>query len=172
MEMDDTFQRHLRLTKPQFHFFFEKLEMIKPQKVDSKKVIMFLWYLTNNNSFRELSDKFDISQGAAHNAFVEMLDTTCEPASTFIIWPSECEKRGNAVVFHRMCGIHGIIGSIDGCHIRIQRPQVRGGDYLNRKSYYSVLLQGIVDDRGRFIDIFGGPPGRVHDSQMLRVSFF
>ena len=169
---DSTFQRHLRLTKPQFHFFLDKLEIIRPQNVDIKKVIMFLWYLSNQNSFRELSDKFDISQGAAHNAIVEMLDTTCELASTFIIWPSECEKQGNAVVFHRKCGIHNILGAIDGCHIRIQRPPVRGGDYLNRKSYYSVLLQGIVDDRGRFIDIFAGPPGRVHDSRMLRVSPF
>ena len=36
----------------------------------------------------------------------------------------------------------------------------------------SVLLQGIVDDLGRFTDIFAGPPGRVHDARMLRVSPF
>ncbi|CAL8371238.1 unnamed protein product [Boreogadus saida] len=118
MEMDDsTFQGHLRLTKPQFHFFLDKLEIIRPQNVDIKKVIMllwYLWYLSNQNSFRELSDKFDISHGAAHNAIVEMLDTTCELASTFIIWPSECEKRGNAVVFHRKCGIHNILDDLPG----------------------------------------------------------
>ncbi|KAK0154309.1 putative nuclease HARBI1 [Merluccius polli] len=63
-------------------------------------------------------------------------------------------------------------GAIDGCHIKIQRPTLRGGDYLNRKGFYSVLLQGIVNERGRFLDIFVGPPGRVHDARMLRTSDF
>ncbi|KAJ8391895.1 hypothetical protein AAFF_G00083660 [Aldrovandia affinis] len=133
---------------------------------------MFLWYLANQNSFRELSDKFDVSQGAAHKVIVEVLDLTCLLASSFITWPTHCEKRTNAVLFRRACGIDGIVGTIDGCHIRIQRPPVRGGDYLNRKSFYSILLQGIVDDQGKFIDIFTGPPGRVHDSRMLRASPF
>ncbi|CAL8388268.1 unnamed protein product [Boreogadus saida] len=35
-----------------------------------------------------------------------------------------------------------------------------------------TLLQGIVNDEGRFIDIFVGPPGRVHDARMLRGSTF
>ncbi|KAJ8371752.1 hypothetical protein AAFF_G00302590 [Aldrovandia affinis] len=63
-------------------------------------------------------------------------------------------------------------GAIDGCHIKLQRPPVRGGDYLNRKGYYSVVLQGIVDERGRFRDIYVGAPGRVHDSRILRKSTF
>ena len=33
-----------------------------------------------------------------------------------------------------------------------------------------MLLQGICDDRGRLIDVFLGPPGRVHDARMLRLS--
>lgn len=49
---------------------------------------------------------------------------------------------------------------------------LEGGDYLTRKAYYSVLLQGVVDDLGKFTDIFAGPPGRVHDVRMLRVSPF
>lgn len=39
----------------------------------------------------------------------------------------------------------------------------------SRKSYYSSL-QGTVDERGRFIDIFSGPPGRVHNARMFRDS--
>lgn len=134
-----------------------------------KKIVMFYWYLVNQNSFRELSDKFDVSQGAAHNVIMEVLDSTCSLASSFITWPSECEKQTNAAVFRRVCGIDGIVGAIDGCHIKIQGPLVRGGDHLNRKSLYSILLQGIVDNQGRFVDIFTGPPGRVHDSRMLRA---
>lgn len=183
LDMDhQTFQRHFRITRTQFDQFVQKLRergMSEvhpsggPEKIPSlKKVLMLLWYLANQNSFRELSDKFNTSQGAAHNVIMEMLDLTCQLASSFITWPTNCEKQTNAGVFHRICGIEGIVGAIDGCHIKIQRPPVRGGDYLNRKSYYSILLQGIVNDQGKFIDIFTGAPGRVHDSRVLRVSPF
>lgn len=46
------------------------------------------------------------------------------------------------------------------------------GDYMNRKCFYSILLQGIVDEMGRFIDVFAGPPGKLHDARMLRASNF
>ncbi|KAJ8390785.1 hypothetical protein AAFF_G00099170 [Aldrovandia affinis] len=59
-------------------------------------------------------------------------------------------------------------GAIDGCHIKLQRPPVRGGDYLNRKGYYSVVLQGIVDERGRFRDIYVGAPGPAEEHQHLQ----
>ncbi len=43
---------------------------------------------------------------------------------------------------------------------------------MNCKAFYSILLQGIVDERGCFIDIFTRPPGRVRDARMLRASTF
>lgn len=179
---DSTFKSHLRLTREQFHLFCNQLRQHGmtddhspggPARIPvEKKVVMLLWYLANQNSFREISDKFDVSQGAAHNVIIEMLDRTCAIAEHYIVWPNDCQKTIQAALFRRSCGIDGIVGAIDGCHFRIQRPPVRGGDYLNRKAYYSVLLQGIVDDLGRFTDIFAGPPGRVHDARMLRLSPF
>ncbi len=94
------------------------------------------------------------------------------PAHMYITLPNDCDKGVISAVFYRLCGIRAIIGAIDGCHIKIQRPAIRGGDYLNRKGFYSLLLQGIVDDQGRFLDIFTGVPGKVHDSRMLRASTF
>ncbi|CAL8278585.1 unnamed protein product [Boreogadus saida] len=43
---------------------------------------------------------------------------------------------------------------------------------MNRKSYCSVLLQGIVDADGRFINFFTGVPDRVHDAKLPRTSSF
>ena len=93
-------------------------------------------------------------------------------AGEYITRPTDAEKQISAVVFQRTSSRHRIIGAIDRRHIRILRPRYHGIDYMNRKGYYSVLLQGICDDRGKFIDVFVGPPGRVHDSRMLRDSHF
>lgn len=182
LNMDDhTFSRHFRVTKPQFEYVMMKLQDNGIQKPHSqglppvpptKKVLMFLWYMANQNSFREMSDKFDVSQSTAHRIILQALNIMCTIGSSFISWPNTCEKAASAAAFHRLCGLSGVIGAIDGCHIRVQRPPIRGGDYMNRKSFYSVLLQGIVDERGRFIDIFAGPPGKVHDARMLRASDF
>ena len=53
----------------------------------------------------------------------------------------------------------------------IQRPSQQRLDYMNRKGYFSILLQGICNHEGRFMDVFVGPPGRVH-ARMLRESPF
>ena len=66
-----------------------------------------------------------------------------------------------------------MIGAIDGCDIRIQRSKgVRRGDCMNRKGYFSILLQGICDDDGKLLSVFIGPPGRVHNARMHVESDF
>ena len=70
-------------------------------------------------------------------------------------------KTGN---FKRTSGQDNIIGAIDGCHIKILKPNIRGQDYINHKSYFSILLQGICDDQKRFTDVFIGVSGKVHDA--------
>ena len=179
MDMDDrTFQRHFRVTKTKFDELLHKLwpdqdDNVPPSMVSHKqRTLMFLWYMANQNSFREISDKFDISQSTAHDIILSMLDKVCELAPFYIKWPSQWEKLASAGAFSRLCGKHNVIGAIDGCHIRIQKPQNRHANYINRKGYYSVLLQGICDDRAKFLDIFAGIPGCVHDARMLRISDF
>ncbi|KAL2083802.1 hypothetical protein ACEWY4_021575 [Coilia grayii] len=103
---------------------------------------------------------------------VEVVSAFCKIVPNFITWPNGCLKAASSAAFQNKCGICNIIGAIDGCHIKIQRPTTRGGDYLNRKNYYSVILQGIVDESGRFMDIFVGTPGKVHDARVLRKSPF
>ena len=44
-------------------------------------------------------------------------------------------------------GISGIMGAIDGSHIAIRKPIASGEDYYNRKSYYSINVQGLLLER-------------------------
>ena len=181
-QMDEhTFYRHLRITHSQFDYI---TYLLKQQGLNEEhtggpssiplrpKLALFLWYLANQNSFREMSDKFNMSQSSAHRCIVEVLSAFCNMVPSFVSWPTICEKTASSAAFNTKCGIQGITGAIDGCHIKIQRPHTRGGDYLNRKQYYSVVLQGIVDETGRFRDIFVGAPGKVHDARILRKSTF
>ena len=133
---------------------------------------MFLWYIGNQNSYREISDRFDIGQGTAHKVIVAVADTLCSISDRYICWSNATMKESSRIEFLAKTGIDQVIGAIDGCHIQIIKPVVHGPDYFNRLNYYSILLQAICDSSGVLLDIFVGAPGRIHDSRLLRLTPF
>ncbi|XP_055836537.1 putative nuclease HARBI1 [Episyrphus balteatus] len=67
-------------------------------------------------------------------------------------------------------GMYGVIGVIDGTRIRIDPPKHGKNDYIDRKNITSVCLQAICDERKKFIDIFVGHPGSLHDNRVYENS--
>ena len=63
-----------------------------------------------------------------------------------------------------------IVGAVDGCHLPISPPSNCREDYINRKQFYSIILQGLVDSDYFFRDIHVGWPGRVHDARVFKNS--
>ena len=52
----------------------------------------------------------------------------------------------------------------------IKAPEQAKEDYFNRKHYYSIVLQAVVDADGLFIDTNVGRPGSVHDARVFALS--
>ncbi|KAH7941454.1 hypothetical protein HPB49_013820 [Dermacentor silvarum] len=67
--------------------------------------------------------------------------------------------------------IPSTIGCVDGSYISIRCPagKVRSV-YGNRHHYPSVTLQGICDNKKRFLDVSTGAPSKMHDSRIFRRS--
>jgi hypothetical protein len=72
--------------------------------------------------------------------------------------------------FEDMSSFPLVVGAVDGCHIRIKAPKENPEDYINRKDYHSIILQGFVDSRYLFRDIFVGWTGKSHDSRVFKNS--
>ncbi|KAG9278155.1 putative nuclease HARBI1 [Astyanax mexicanus] len=88
-------------------------------------------------------------------------------------FPSPEELEAIGAGFCRLAGspaFHHVVGSIDGSHIRIKPPGEFKEDYFNRKLFYSIQLQAICDHSGRFLNVFSGVPGSVHDARVLKLS--
>ena len=64
-------------------------------------------------------------------------------------------------------GIPQCAGSIDGSHIPVLPPTMNHTDYYNRKGFYSVNVQAVVDHNLLFTDLYIGWPGNVHDARVL-----
>ena len=87
------------------------------------------------------------------------------------IWFPQGQELANVVEgFKRKWGIIQCAGSIDGCHIPVLPPALNHTDYYNRKGWYSMLVQAVVDHNYLFTDVCVGWPGSVHDARVLANS--
>ena len=77
-----------------------------------------------------------------------------------IVFPStELEINEITNGFRRIGRIPNVIGAIDGSHIPIKAPHLFPVDYFNRKGFYSIVLQALVDHKKKFLDICVGWSG-------------
>ena len=72
--------------------------------------------------------------------------------------------------FKEISGFPQAAGAIDGCRIRIKAPLKDAEDYINRKDYHSIILQGLVDNNYMFCDVFEGWLGKSHDAGIFKKS--
>lgn len=91
-------------------------------------------------------------------------------APTFIQWPTGQAFAEIQQEFQEIAGFPGVIGAIDGSHIRICAPHEHPDSYINRHGYHSINIQCICDSRMRFIDVFAGCCGSVNDARVWQSS--
>lgn len=123
---------------------FEQSEFYKSQtggygKLSAyKHVLIFLWYAGHaTSSFRDVADRFDITISCLHTVVRRAMHFFSSISGTVIKWPSEQEKHTIEQHF-RLKGFPGVLGAIDGTHIKIDKPEHDPDSYLNRKHFYSI----------------------------------
>lgn len=131
---------------------------------------MTIWYLANQESYRQISDRFNITESAAWKVIRKVVDYLITTSASIIKWPNEDEAAIIEAQFEAKQGIDKIIGAIDGTHILIHKPGADQHAYCTRKGTHSIILQGVVDSKKRFINVLAGEPGSLHDSRVLRRS--
>ena len=136
-----------------------------------KRLAVTLWCLATPSEYRTIAHLF----GIARSTVCEIVQETCTVIvrtllHKYIQFPTASKLNELRDVFLRKWGVPQCIGAIDGCHIPISSPAMNRTDYYNRKGWYSMILQGVVDHSYRFIDINIGWPGSVHDARVLSHS--
>lgn len=137
-----------------------------------KAVLMTLWYLCNTETFRQCSDRFNVTKSSCHRIVTKIIEFLVRKSVQYIVWPSGQRLHKVKSEFFKLHGIDGVVGAIDGSHIKIKRPASKHHYvYYNRKGDYSLLMQGVCDYQKKFISFFCGEPGSIHDSRLLKKSF-
>ena len=78
--------------------------------------------------------------------------------NVYVRLPSSQEATQSKNRWRMQTRIPGIVGAIDGTHIAIRAPFRNGGAYFNRKSFYSLNVQGTKPCQGFIANVtsYGG----------------
>ncbi len=137
------------------------------------EVLVFLYWLAHAASYRVVSLAFDIPKSTVHNIVHRISRAVIGILRRVITLPTLDDLEEVGAGFAQLAGspaFRMVAGAIDGCHIRIKPPASDAPCYFNRKLFHSVQLQAITDHMGKFVDIFVGYPGSVHDARVLKNS--
>ncbi|KAL0985639.1 hypothetical protein UPYG_G00159810 [Umbra pygmaea] len=136
-----------------------------------KRVAIALWKLATGSEYRSVSRLFGVSV----TTVCRCVQDFCAAAETLLVpeqinFPDPQKFEEIAVYTENRWGLPQCIGAIDVSHIPITAPQQYQCDYFNHKGWHSIILQGVVDGKGLFWNVFAGLPGSLLDTQVLRES--
>jgi len=137
----------------------------------AKKVHMTVWFLCNQECFREIANLFGMpNRSTAHYCIMQVCRAMADLRSKYICWPSNDECETIAWEFSARWGFPNVIGCIDGTHISVKPPNNDRQSFINRKGYPSVNVMAVCDHQMIFREVFADRAGSVHDARILRVS--
>ena len=95
----------------------------------------------------------------------------CRVQKRFIKFPTtQAEVHAKIEEFSKKSAIPNVVGANDGTNIAMKAPMLNHEEYFNRKHYYSIIAQGIVDAKGVLLSVSTGFPGSLHDTRVLTLS--
>ncbi|XP_071636126.1 putative nuclease HARBI1 isoform X2 [Temnothorax longispinosus] len=176
---NNEFQRHFRLTKDTAYKLIEKYEQSScpplnnhggiERKSPEEDVLVFLWFAGNKESLRCVATLFGIFLRTVFYQCNRVMKYLTEIAGQVIKFPDDLDEEARS--FEEIAGFPGVIGCIDGSYINIKTPAHKiASTYANRHDKTSITLQAICDAKRKFIDVFTGVPGKVHDARVFKLS--
>lgn len=120
--------------------------------------LIFLWFMANTEPLRTMADRFNVSISSIFRIIRRVIAWIFTKIDV-IKWPEDDHIWPVCDRFFLKRGIPKVLGAIDCTHIRIEKPAVNASDYCNRKKYFSINLQAVVDSQMRFTNVYCGEPG-------------
>ena len=164
----DTFQHICGLVGPQL---MRQNTILREAITVEKRVAVALWRLATGISYRTVGLTFGIGRCTAMNVKDEFCSALMRRANDFIKFPkAEAETRQAIQKFQDISHFPQVVGALDGSRIPIKAPNEEPNEYVNRKSFHSIVLQGVADANRKFLHVSTSYAGSIHDARVLRMS--
>lgn len=114
---------------------------------------IFLWYIGHQPaSFRDVADWFDISKSSLDSIIVLITYFLSNMYNNIIKSPNNEEKIESERHFRQKRFLN-VVGAINGCHIKIDKPSADPESFIKRKGYYCIQVSTIISTLFEFICI-------------------
>ncbi|XP_042146173.1 putative nuclease HARBI1 [Ixodes scapularis] len=134
------------------------------------QVLLALKFFATGTFLITAGDFLHLHESTASRCVRRVALALAKQAPHFIRWPTAAEVPELQRQFYAVDGFPGVVGAIDGTHVRIQGPPLHEEVFVNRHFYHSINVQLVVDARSRILNVVAKWPGSVHDSYVLSQS--
>ncbi len=175
---DTEFKQRFRFSKQTFHHLLEEFgaelsftsDRNNPVSSEIKLLLTLRFYAANTFQIID-GDSFGVHQTSACRIVHRVSDVIARSAHRYVKSPSQQEFQDIAHEFYRKSGFPGIVGVLDGTHIRIQAPPGPYSElYRNRKDYFSINAQIMCDPDLRIRNLVTRWYGSAHDARIFNES--
>ncbi|XP_050706066.1 putative nuclease HARBI1 [Eriocheir sinensis] len=180
-EYDDTeFKKRYRVDRAGLLFITDLVQRVIGNRTERSravtaelKVALTLRYLATGKMQQCNADDFGVSRATVSRIITQTVDAlvTQENMRRFMGFPlNRGEQQRMKAEFAEIAGFPGVVGAVDGTHVRIVAPHEHEEVYVNRKNYHSINVQVLFDAQYKLRDMVARWPGSTHDSRILRES--
>ena len=129
---------------------------------------MKLYFLPDSTNYRTIANLFGLGKSTVCTIIHFNWKATAEKLINFVYLLSNGKVFNIIKVFKDMSSFQKAVAFLHVCLIRIKAPANNTEDYVNRTEYHTIFLQGLVDNKNLFQNIFVEWPGKTHDARLFR----
>lgn len=177
---DAEFRKNMRMSRESLSHLCDVIDIDSSYKYRSEMniptdmcVAIFVWRAGSMMSCREIATHFGVSESSVIRCTQRCVRALVACADRYVMWPTHAQLHQASARFKERAGMPHCVGAIDGTHIPIVDIAIdvnEAESYRCRKMFQSIVVQGVVDARKRFIHALVGSPGSYNDARVYSLS--
>ena len=112
-----------------------------------QQILVALRFFASGSFLQLIDDTVGLLKSSVSRAVKDISLALAQKQNEFILWPSPAELREVNRGFYDKGGFPGVIGCVNGTHVRIQAPTANENDFVNRKGFHSINVQAVCNHK-------------------------
>ena len=173
---DDQWMANFRMTKATFEILCDDLHPSFPDQARSvreplqleHRIAIVVYWMASSTEYRTIANLFGIGKSTVHKCIHDVCTAMAENIlDKYMKFPADDNLQHVIDGFDNTKVFPNCAGAVDGTHIPIIAPESAHGDYVNRKGWYSIILQAVCDHNYIITDMNVRWQGWVHDARVF-----